>query len=35
MEQPQLFPLVRRKVQAYLNGYVQSPAILDLSLIHI
>lgn len=28
MEQPQLFPLVRRKVQAYLNGYVQSPAIL-------
>ena len=29
MEQPQLFPLLRRKVQAYLNGYVQSPAILD------
>jgi fructokinase len=29
MEQPQLFPLVRRKVQQYLNGYVQSPAILE------
>ena len=29
MEQPQLFPLLRRKVQAYLNGYVQSPSILD------
>ncbi len=29
MEQPQLFPLVRRKVGAYLNGYVQSPAILE------
>lgn len=28
MEQPQLFPRLRRKVQAYLNGYVQSPAIL-------
>jgi len=28
MEQPQLFPLVRRKVREYLNGYVQSPAIL-------
>jgi fructokinase len=27
MEQDQLFPLLRRKVQAYLNGYVQSPAI--------
>lgn len=27
MEQPQLFPLLRAKVQSYLNGYVQSPAI--------
>ena len=27
MEQPHLFPMVRRKVQEYLNGYVQSPAI--------
>lgn len=27
MEQPQLFPLVRRKVREYLNDYVQSPAI--------
>ncbi|MCA9971976.1 MAG: ROK family protein [Anaerolineales bacterium] len=29
MAQPQLFPLLRRKTQAYLNGYVQHPAILD------
>lgn len=29
MGQKQLFPLIRRKVQAYLNGYVQSPAILE------
>ena len=29
MAQPQLFPLVRQKTLAYLNGYVQSPAILD------
>ena len=29
MEQPQLFPLLREKTQAYLNGYVQSPAILE------
>jgi fructokinase len=29
MEQPQLFPLVRSKVQAYLNGYVHTPAILE------
>lgn len=29
MEQPQLFPMVRRKVLEYLNGYVQSPAIRD------
>lgn len=29
MEQPQLFPLIRRKVREYLNGYVQSPAILE------
>lgn len=28
MEQPQLFPLVRRKVLEHLNGYVRSPAIL-------
>jgi fructokinase len=28
MEQPQLFPLVREKVRRYLNGYIQSPAIL-------
>ena len=29
MEQLQLFPLIRQKVQELLNGYVQSPAILD------
>lgn len=29
MEQAQLFPLVRGQVQKYLNGYVQSPAILN------
>lgn len=29
MDQPQLFPLIRRKVQEMLNGYVQSPAILE------
>jgi len=29
MEQPQLFPLVRQKTIAYLNGYVQSPVILQ------
>ena len=29
MQQAQLFPLIRREVQALLNGYVQSPAILD------
>ncbi|RMF00745.1 MAG: ROK family protein [Chloroflexi bacterium] len=29
MEQAHLFPLVRQKVQQQLNGYVQSPAILD------
>ncbi|MCP4428643.1 MAG: ROK family protein [Chloroflexi bacterium] len=28
MEQPHLFPLVRQKTQATLNGYIQSPAIL-------
>ncbi|MBP6016884.1 MAG: ROK family protein [Candidatus Promineofilum sp.] len=28
MEQVQLFALIRGKVQAYLNGYIQSPAIL-------
>ncbi|HYG58487.1 MAG TPA: ROK family protein, partial [Symbiobacteriaceae bacterium] len=28
MHQAQLFPLVRRKVQELLNGYVQSPAVL-------
>lgn len=29
MEQPHLFPLIWRKVREYLNGYVQSPAILE------
>ena len=29
MEQLQLFPSIRRKVREYLNGYVQSPAILS------
>lgn len=29
MQQEQLFPLIRRKVQTSLNGYVQSPAILE------
>ncbi|MBN1995638.1 MAG: ROK family protein [Anaerolineae bacterium] len=29
MEQQQLFPLIRQKVQALLNGYVQSPVILE------
>jgi fructokinase len=29
MQQAQLFPIVRRKVQEYLNGYVRSSAILD------
>jgi fructokinase len=29
MEQPQLFPLVRAKVQTLLNGYVRSPQITD------
>ncbi|HET91164.1 MAG TPA: ROK family protein, partial [Chloroflexi bacterium] len=29
MNQRQLFPLVRSELQALLNGYVQSPAILD------
>ncbi len=29
MAQPHLFPLVRSKTLGYLNGYVQSPAILD------
>lgn len=29
MEQPRLFPLVRRKVQELLNGYVQAPQVLD------
>lgn len=29
MEQPQLFPLVRAKTVAYLNGYVQAPTILE------
>jgi len=29
MEQRQLFPLIRHKVQMLLNGYVQSPAILE------
>ena len=29
MEQPQLFPLIRRAVQQLLNGYVPSPAIVE------
>ncbi|HOG45982.1 MAG TPA: ROK family protein [Anaerolineae bacterium] len=29
MQQAQLFPLVRRRVQELLNGYLQAPAILD------
>ena len=29
MEQPQLFPMVRKKVQQTLNGYVRSPQILE------
>jgi fructokinase len=29
MEQSQLFPLIRRKTQELLNGYVQSPEILE------
>jgi fructokinase len=29
MEQPQLLPLIRRDVQRLLNGYVQSPLILE------
>lgn len=29
MQQEQLFPLIRRGVQDLLNGYIQSPAILD------
>jgi fructokinase len=29
MQQPQIFPLVRQKTLAFLNGYVQSPAMLE------
>jgi len=29
MEQPHLWPMLRRQVQALLNGYVRSPVILD------
>ncbi len=29
MEQPQLLPLIRQKVQLLLNGYVQAPSILE------
>lgn len=29
MQEPQLFPLVRRKVPQLLNGYIQTPQILD------
>ena len=29
MQQPQIFPLLRRKVQEVLNGYLQAPGILD------
>ena len=29
MQQPVLFPLVRREVQKLLHGYLQAPAILE------
>jgi fructokinase len=29
MQQPQVFPLLRKKIQLLLNGYVQSPAIIQ------
>jgi fructokinase len=29
MQEPQLFPLVRRKVPQLINGYVQTPQILE------
>lgn len=29
MQQPHLFPMIRQKVLAYLNGYVQSPPIIE------
>jgi fructokinase len=29
MQQPHIFPLIRHKTQAFLNGYVQSPTILE------
>ncbi len=29
MQQPALFPLVRREVQKLLNGYLQAPVILE------
>jgi fructokinase len=29
MSQSQLFPLIRQRVQALLNGYIQAPAILE------
>jgi fructokinase len=29
MSQGQLFPLIRQRVQALLNGYIQAPAILE------
>ena len=29
MQQPRLFPLIRRRVQELLNGYLQVPIILD------
>lgn len=29
MDQPHLLPLVRREVQALLNGYIQAPQLLD------
>ena len=35
MEQSHLFPLIRQKVQSLLNGYVQSPAILDQIDVYI
>lgn len=29
MKQPEIFPLLRREVQALLNGYLQIPVLLD------
>jgi fructokinase len=29
MQRPILFPIIKRKVQEFLNGYVQSPILLE------